>query len=70
MGYFISVKRKNFENGLEGVTKPAPDHGWIIVAIAFVLLSMVDVLKLGDKLESILIHATQPPYNAKYPSRD
>lgn len=40
------------------------------VAIAFVLLSMVDVLKLGDRLESILIHATQPPYNAKYPSRD
>jgi excinuclease UvrABC nuclease subunit len=38
--------------------------------IAFVPLSMLDVLKLGDELESILIHATQPPYNAKYPSRD
>jgi excinuclease UvrABC nuclease subunit len=40
------------------------------VAIAFAPLSMVDVLKLGDELESILIHAMQPPYNAKYPSRD
>jgi hypothetical protein len=40
------------------------------VAIAFARLTMPDVLKLGDELEGILIHATQPPYNARYPSRD
>ncbi len=40
------------------------------VAISFVPLTMVDVLKLGDELEGILIHATQPPYNAQYPNRD
>jgi excinuclease UvrABC nuclease subunit len=40
------------------------------VAIAFVPLSMLDVIKLGDELENILIHATGPPYNARYPSRD
>jgi excinuclease UvrABC nuclease subunit len=39
------------------------------VAIAFARLTMLDVLKLGDELEGILIHATQPPYNARYPSR-
>ena len=39
------------------------------VAIAVAPLSMVEVLKLGDELEGILICATQPPYNAKYPSR-
>lgn len=40
------------------------------VAVSFVPLTMMDVLQLGDELEGILIHATQPPYNAKYPSRD
>jgi excinuclease UvrABC nuclease subunit len=40
------------------------------VAISFAPLTMMDVLKLGDELEGILIHATQPPYNARYPSRD
>ena len=40
------------------------------VAISFVPLTMADVLKLGDELEGILIHATQPPYNAQYPNRD
>lgn len=40
------------------------------VAISFVPLTMIDVLRLGDELEGILIHATQPPYNARYPSRD
>lgn len=40
------------------------------VAITFVPLTMMDVLKLGDELEAILIHTTQPPYNARYPSRD
>lgn len=40
------------------------------VVISYVPLSMGDVLRLGDELESILIHATHPPYNAKYPSRD
>jgi excinuclease UvrABC nuclease subunit len=40
------------------------------VAICYVTLTMVDVLKLGDELEGILIHATKPPYNAQYPSRD
>jgi hypothetical protein len=40
------------------------------VAIAFARLTMLDVLKLGDELEGILIYATQPPYNARYPSRD
>jgi len=44
------------------------DHRYVAIAIA--PLSMIDVLKLADELESILIHATQPPYNAKYPSRD
>jgi hypothetical protein len=39
------------------------------VAIAFARLTMLDVLKLGDELEGILIHSTQPPYNARYPSR-
>jgi hypothetical protein len=37
---------------------------------AFARLTMLDVLKLGGELEGILIHATQPPYNARYPSRD
>lgn len=46
------------------------DYNYRDIEIAFVPLSMLDVLKLGDELESILIHATQPPYNAKYPSRD
>lgn len=40
------------------------------VVVSFVTLTMVDVLTLGDELEGILIHATKPPYNAKYPSRD
>lgn len=40
------------------------------VAIAIAPLSMADVLKLGSALEGLLIHATQPPYNAQYPSRD
>lgn len=40
------------------------------IAISFALLTMIEVLKLGDELESILIHAIQPPYNARYPSRD
>lgn len=40
------------------------------IAISFAPLAMMDVLKLGDELEGILIHATQPPYNARYPSRD
>ena len=40
------------------------------VVISFVPLQMVDVLKLGDELEGILIHATHPPYNAQYPNRD
>jgi excinuclease UvrABC nuclease subunit len=40
------------------------------VAIAFAPLTMIEVLSLGDELEGILIHATQPPYNARYPSRD
>ena len=40
------------------------------IAISFVLLTMADVLKLGGELEGILIHATKPPYNAQYPTRD
>ena len=40
------------------------------VAISFATLTMMEVLKLGDELEGILIHTTQPPYNARYPSRD
>jgi excinuclease UvrABC nuclease subunit len=40
------------------------------IAISFVLLTMADVLKLGSELEGILIHATKPPYNAQYPTRD
>jgi excinuclease UvrABC nuclease subunit len=40
------------------------------IVIAFVTLSMTDALKLGNELEGILIHATQPPYNARYPMRE
>ncbi|WP_245939713.1 GIY-YIG nuclease family protein [Stenomitos frigidus] len=40
------------------------------IAISFIPLMMADVLKLGDELEGILIHATKPPYNAQYPSRN
>jgi antitoxin (DNA-binding transcriptional repressor) of toxin-antitoxin stability system len=36
--------------------------------VAFARLTMPDVLKLGDELEGILIHAA--PYDARYPSRD
>jgi len=46
------------------------DHDHRNIAVSFVPLTMMDVLKLGDELEGILIHATQPPYNARYPSRD
>lgn len=46
------------------------DYDYRDVAVSFVPLTMMDVLALGDELESILIHATQPPYNARYPSRD
>lgn len=63
--------RERFRGGHKACTWSwLDDYDHRDVAIAFVPLSMVDVLKLGDELESILIHATQPPYNAKYPSRD
>lgn len=63
--------RERFRGGHKACTWSwLDDYDHRDIAIAFALLSMVDVLKLGDELESILIHATQPPYNAKYSSRD
>ncbi|MDX2241536.1 MAG: GIY-YIG nuclease family protein [Leptolyngbyaceae cyanobacterium bins.302] len=63
--------RERFRGGHKACTWSwLDDYDHRDVAIAFVPLSMMDVLKLGDELESILIHATQPPYNAKYPSRN
>lgn len=63
--------RERFRGGHKACTWSWLDnYDYHDVGIAFVQLSMVDVLKLGDELESILIHATQPPYNAQYPSRD
>lgn len=63
--------RERFRGGHKACTWSwLDDYDHRDVAISFVPLSMVDVLKLGDELESILIHATQPPYNARYPSRD
>ena len=63
--------RERFRGGHKACTWSwLDDYDHRDVAISFVPLSMVDVLKLGDELESILIHATQPPYKAKYPSRD
>lgn len=63
--------RERFRGGHKACTWSwLDDYNHRDIAIAFVSLSMIDVLKLGDELESILIHATQPPYNAQYPSRD
>jgi excinuclease UvrABC nuclease subunit len=63
--------RERFRGGHKACTWSWLDnYGHQDVAIAFAPLLMVDVLKLGDELEGILIHATQPPYNAKYPTRD
>lgn len=62
--------RERFRGGHKACTWSWLDnYDYREVAIAFAPLSMIEVLKLGDELESILIHATQPPYNAKYPSR-
>jgi hypothetical protein len=63
--------RERFRGGHKACTWSwLDDYDHRDIAIAFVPLSMIDVLKLGDELESILIYATQPPYNAKYPTRD
>ncbi len=63
--------RERFRGGHKACTWSwLDDYNHRDVAIAFAPLSMVDVLKLGDELESILIHATQPPYNSRYPSRN
>jgi excinuclease UvrABC nuclease subunit len=63
--------RERFRGGHKACTWSwLDDYNHQDVAIAFAPLSMVDALKLGDALESILIHATRPPYNAQYPYRD
>ncbi len=63
--------RERFRGGHKACTWSwLDDYDHRDVRICFVTLSMVDVLKLGDELESILINATKPPYNAQYPSRD
>lgn len=63
--------RERFRGGHKACTWSwLDDYDHRDVRICFVTLSMVDVLKLGDELENILINATKPPYNAQYPSRD
>jgi excinuclease UvrABC nuclease subunit len=63
--------RERFRGGHKACTWSwLDDYHYQDVAISFVPLSMMDALKLADELESILIHATQPPYNAQYPVRD
>jgi len=63
--------RERFRGGHKACTWAwLDDYDQQSVAIAFAPLSMIDVLKLGTELEGILIHAMQPPYNAKYPTRD
>lgn len=63
--------RERFRGGHKACTWSwLDDYDHRDVAVSFVPLTMMDVLKLGDELEGILIHATQPPYNAQYPTRD
>jgi hypothetical protein len=63
--------RERFRGGHKACTWSwLDDYDHRDVAVSFVPLTMMDVLKLGDELEGILIHATQPPYNAQYPTRN
>lgn len=63
--------RERFKGGHKACTWSwLDDYDHRYIKIAFAPLSMAEVLKLGDQLEGILIHATQPPYNAKYPTRE
>jgi excinuclease UvrABC nuclease subunit len=63
--------RERFKGGHKACTWSwLDDYDYRDIKIVFASLSMMDVLKLGDELEAILIHATQPPYNAKYPTRN
>ena len=62
--------RERFRGGHKACTWSwLDDYDHRDISIAFVSLSMVDALNLADELEGILIHATQPPYNAQYPNR-
>ncbi|MEB3232968.1 MAG: GIY-YIG nuclease family protein [Leptolyngbyaceae bacterium] len=40
------------------------------VALAIYPLDFVEVKTLSSQLEAIIIAATQPPYNVRYPARD
>jgi len=63
--------RERFRGGHKACTWAwLDDYDHRDIAISFIPLTMADVLKLGDELEGILIHATKPPYNAQYPSRN
>ncbi|WP_198806618.1 GIY-YIG nuclease family protein [Leptolyngbya sp. BL0902] len=63
--------RERFKGGHKALTWSwLDDYDHREIRISFALLSMIDVIKLGEELEDILIQATKPPYNARYPTRD
>ncbi|WP_035991282.1 GIY-YIG nuclease family protein [Leptolyngbya sp. KIOST-1] len=63
--------RERFRGGHKALTWSwLDDYDHRDIRISFAPLAMVEVIKLGEALEGILIQATQPPYNARYPTRD